>query len=197
VSDKGGHKTSFTEKDTKDWLDFANDQVFQPQINVRFKYLRTKPITVYEDLGNKINFRSIGLLPYVKRDDEAGRIWHNITDFGMLEPQVFNVFCVWDFDNDSDEGQGLAAFVAWKVRITADEMVKSGANYNMCMLKENNMADYEGSGCCHKYVFAHEAGHYLARFPYHTSQDGLLMTPGDLGRRLLKFDADKMNPTYL
>ena len=48
----------------------------------------------------------------------------------------------------------------------------------MCMLKANKMADYEGSGCCHKYVFAHEAGHYLARFPYHTSQDGLLMTPG-------------------
>jgi hypothetical protein len=52
------------------------------------------------------------------------------------------------------------------------------------------MADYEGSDCCHKYVFAHEAGHYLARFPYHTSQDGLLMTPGALGRRLLKFDEE-------
>jgi hypothetical protein len=24
VSDKGGHKTSFTESDTKDWLEFAN-----------------------------------------------------------------------------------------------------------------------------------------------------------------------------
>lgn len=24
MSDKGGHKTSFTESDTKDWLEFAN-----------------------------------------------------------------------------------------------------------------------------------------------------------------------------
>ncbi len=104
VSDKDGHKTSFTESDTKDWPEFANSQVFDPQINARFKHLRTKPIDIDEDLGNKINFRSIGLLPYVKREDEAGRLLHKITDFGMLEPQFLNVFCVWDFDNDSDEG---------------------------------------------------------------------------------------------
>ena len=96
----------------------------------------------------------------------------------MLEPQILNVFCVWDFDSDSDEGLGLAAFVASKVRITADKMEKVGCELQHVHAQREQHGDYEGSGCCHKYVFAHEAGHYLARFPYHTSQDGLLMTPG-------------------
>jgi hypothetical protein len=190
VSDNAGHKTTFSEKDTKAWTEFLNDEVFGPQVNVRFQYLSTGPVTIYEDLGDRIDFSAIGMMPYVKRNDgEASRIWHMITDAGMLHPEVFNVFCVWDFLNRSMDGQDHAAFVASKVRITADEMEKFGVNYNMCMLREN----VPGHGF-YDVVLAHEAGHYLNRLPFHTTGDGLLMTPGGAGIRLQKADARRMNP---
>lgn len=190
VSDCAGHHTTFTEDDTKAWTKFINESVFEPQVNVHFEYLSTSRITINEDLGERINFASIGMMPFVRRDgDEANRVWHLITDSGMLNPNVFNVFCVWDFANQSIEGKDHAAFVASKVHVTANEMEKSGVNYNMCMLKE----EVPGHAF-YRYVLAHEAGHYLNRMPFHTERDELLMTPGTGGTQLLKSDAARMNP---
>jgi hypothetical protein len=187
VSDNAGHKTTFTEKDTKSWTEFINEKVFGPQINVRFQYLSTTQIRINENLGDRINLANLGLMPYVKRDDkrEAAVIWHKITDAGMLHPNVFNVFCVWDFEAKSEAGQDAAAFVHSKVRVTLEQAEKLGANNNMCILKENTIA--------HGLVLAHEAGHYLKGD--HTEADGQLMNPGGAGLFLPKADAKTMNPT--
>lgn len=191
VSDNAGHTTSFTDADTKEWTDFINDEVFTPQVNAYFQHLSTESIKINEDIGDPIDFASIGLTPFVKREGDAGRIWHIITDSGMLQPEVFNVFCLWDFVNESIEGKNHAAFVAAKVCTTAEEMVNSGVNYNMCMLKEN-IRDQSAF----KSILAHEAGHFLNRLPAHTEGEELLMTPGAGGLLLRKSDAMSMNPTH-
>lgn len=190
VSDNAGHKTTFTDADTKSWTEFINDKVFEPQINVRFQYLSTGNIKINEDLGDRIDFEAIGDMPFVRREGKAGRVWHEITDAGMYDAHVFNVFCVWDFINNSTiEGAENVAFVSSKFHITADEMEKSGVTYNMCMLKQKiSERSY------FKYVLAHEVGHYLNRLPFHTEKEELLMTPGTAGIVLLKGDARRMNP---
>jgi len=189
VSDKAGHKTTFTEDDTKAWTKFINEEVFGPQINVEFQYLMTGRITIPEDLGERIDFSSIGDMPYVRRDGEAGRIWHMITDSSMRQAEVFNVFCVWDFVSQNEDGKDLAAFVASKSRVTVDEMQKSGVNYNMCMLKENTAYPL------YKQVLAHEAGHFLNRYPGHVEGEEELMAPGSGGLVLRKAEAKRMNPS--
>ncbi len=191
VSDKAGHHTTFSEKDTAAWTKFINETVFEPQVNVHFRHLSTERITIYEDLGDSINFEAIGLMPFIKRGDgEASRIWHLITDpHGMLDPHVFNVFCVWDFRNKSDGGDDNAAFVSSNAPVTAAEMEKSGVNFNMCMFRQKGSKD-----SYYKFVLSHEAGHYLNRIPFHTSEDELLMTPGTAGILLRKPDVKRMNP---
>jgi hypothetical protein len=190
VSDNAGHRTTISEKDTREWTQFINEKVFEPQINVHFEYLGTGKIRINQDLGDRIDFASIGDMPFVKRDDAAGRIWHEITDAGTFNAACFNVFCVWDFVNPSNEGDENVAFVSSKDRITAAEMETSGQNFNMCMFREKVDGDWY-----HKYVLAHEAGHYLNRMPFHTTRDDQLMTPGTAGTFLGKADAAKMNPT--
>jgi hypothetical protein len=190
VSDNAGHQTSFTKDDTEAWTKFINEEVFRPQINVDFQYLMTGRITIPEDLGDRIDFSSLSPMPHVGRDGEANRIWHMITGSpAMLHPEVLNVFCVWDFESPSSGEGDLAAFVASKTRVTVDEMQKSGVNYNMCMLKENVAFPL------YKEVLAHEAGHFLNRYPGHTDGEEDLMAPGSGGLLLRKSDARKMNPT--
>jgi hypothetical protein len=189
VTDKTGRKATFTDKDTKAWTEFMNTEVFEPQINVHFDYVDTVPIKVDVDLGDRIDFKAIGDMPFVKREGKAGENWHSIVDAGKVKSDVFNVFCVWDFENYETEGGETVAFVASRDRITSDQMAKSGQNYNICMFRQKASKDWY-----FKYVLAHEAGHYLNRMPAHTSGKDQLMTPGAAGSVLDKGDAARMNP---
>jgi len=189
VSDKAGHKTTFTDKDTREWTKFINEKVFQPQINVQFEYVSSEPIKLDQDLGDRIDFAAIGDMPYVKREGKAGETWHRIVDAGKIKSDVFNVFCVWDFVNHSNEGPENVAFVAARERLTHEQMAKSGVNYNVCMFRQKASEEWY-----FKYMLAHEAGHYLNRMPTHTTGDDQLMTLGTAGTSLNKADAARMNP---
>jgi hypothetical protein len=189
VSDKTGRHTTFSDKDTREWTKFINENVFEPQINVQFDYVSSEAIKVDLDLEDRIDFAAIGDMPFVKREGKAGENWHRIVDAGKIKSDVFNVFCVWDFVNPSNEGKENVAFVAGRERITAAEMEKSGVNYNVCMFRQKVKDSWYL-----KYVLAHEAGHYLNRMPTHTSGDDQLMTPGTAGTALNKADAARMNP---
>src|SRR5262249_57054935 len=116
-------------------------EVFEPQINVHFDYVDTVPIKVDVDLGDRIDFKAIGDMPFVKREGKAGENFHSIVDAGKIKSDVFNVFLLWDIINYSNEGPENVAFVASRERITADQMEKSGQNYNICMFKQKNVQD--------------------------------------------------------
>ena len=193
VSDKTGRRTTTTMKDVWTWMEIANRMIFSPQINVTFTLKSVQDVKVDMDLGDPIDFGSIGMMPFVEKVTPAEKKWHAITDRGALGRGVFNVFCVWDFVHSSDSEQ-FDAFVASKTRITAEEMERSGANYNMCIIK-----DKAGGGIVPEWmVYAHEAGHYLEGFPFHyEGRKGfypLMRGDGLLGARLLRRDAEKMNP---
>jgi hypothetical protein len=193
VSDKTGRRTTTGMQDVWTWMESANRMIFSPQINVTFSLKAVQDIKVDMDLGELIDFGSIGMMPFVEKVTPGEKKWHAITDRGYLGREVFNVFCVWNFTHSSDEEQ-FDAFVASKTRITAQEMEKSGANYNMCMIK-----DKAGGGIVPEWmVYAHEAGHYLEGFPFHyEGRKGfypLMRGDGLIGARLLRRDADKMNP---
>src|SRR5204863_5912997 len=132
-----------------------NEDVFEPQTNVQFEYVSSEAIKLDQDLGDRIDFAAIGDIPYVKREGKAGETWHRIVDAGKIKSDVFNVFCVWDFVNHSNEGEENVAFVAAQGRITAEQMEKSGVNYNVCMFRQK-----ASESRYFKYVLAHEAGHY-------------------------------------
>jgi hypothetical protein len=193
VSDKKGRKTTTTMQDVWSWMERANRMIFWPQINVTFVLKSVQDVKVDMDLGDPIDFGSIGMMPFVKKVTPEEKRWHAITERGALGREVFNVFCVWNFIHSRGEEQ-FDAFVASKTPITAQEMEKSGANYNMCIIK-----DKAGNGIVPEWmVYAHEAGHYLEGFPFHyEGRKGfypLMRGDGLIGARLLRRDADKMNP---
>jgi hypothetical protein len=202
VTDKTGRTTSTTDARAKEWVEYANKNIFEPQINVRFGPVSVQPIKIDEDLGDPIDFSGIGLMPYVPRRTDDEKRWHLITDKGDIKPSVFNVFCLWDFNAGGPDGQ-FSAFVQAKVKITAEEMAKSGANFNMCMMKgyDHVMKAIGMDMPRHaKLTFAHEAGHYLEGVPFHYEnlKEGfypLMRGDGLIGDRLLRRDADKMNKT--
>src|SRR5262249_9986543 len=136
------------------------------------------------------------LTPFVGRETPEEKRWHAITDYGDISRDVFNVFSVWDFIHTGDDHQ-FEAYVQCKTRISNDEMVKSGSNFNMCMMKDKKKILTGPAG-----IFAHEAGHYLEGYVNHyragsgsnmLNLDKLMREAGPHGWRLTKRDAEAMN----
>jgi hypothetical protein len=195
VRDAKGRRTSTAANDVEEMLAGGN-KILVPQVNVKFALKAVREITVNRDLGDPIRF-AFREIPFIKRETEEEENWHAITDFGDLSREVFNVFCLWSFVNRGSHEQ-FDAYCMSKTPITASEMARSGANVNMCVMKGSVHFKKEDLGR----LFAHEAGHYLTKFPSHYhAKDGdkevnqdKLMRDANPGLRLTKGDVEAMNP---
>ncbi|HEY3068277.1 MAG TPA: hypothetical protein VGL09_21005 [Methylomirabilota bacterium] len=190
MSDKK-HHTSTTEAEAKEWVAMASRRIFEPQINVKLALKSVRKKKIDRDLGDPIDFGSMGMMPFVKHDSDGDKRWHAITHGADVARGVFNVFCVWDFIHSGDDDQ-FSAFVKSKTFISASDMAKSGANFNMCMIKPEDKIAMTPAYT----VLAHEIGHYLEGFPFHYADTGdypLMRGDGAIGEHLYKRDAEKMN----
>jgi hypothetical protein len=192
ISDKTGRSTSTTEAEVKEWVAKASRLILEPQINVNLTLKSVQKKKIDMDLGDPIDFGSMGMMPFVKNESAGDKRWHAITQGADVSRGVFNVFCVWDFVHSGEDDQ-FAAFVKSKTHVTASEMSKSGANYNMCMIKPEDKITMTAAYV----VLAHEIGHYLEGFPFHyEDRDDYPLMRGDgvITSQMLKRDAEKMNP---
>jgi hypothetical protein len=163
VKDQAGHWTIRDERQVRKWVETTNELILGPQANVYFRVKSVEPLPVKGNRGAIIHFEPFNIsVPKTA----SHKNWHDITARGDPDPKVFNVFCVWDFYG----GSHWDAFVAARSPVDASKMALSGANVNMCIIKDQTSTSAAG-------VFAHEAVHYLSRLigVDHSSQDHRLM----------------------
>jgi len=111
----------------------ANSKVFSPQMNLTFAITAVKPLRISQDLGNPVDFKDLySDMIYVKHTTDAKTLAH-ITDNGDTTRQSSTFSCLWDFIHHDE---ALGRFVMMKQPIGASDMEKSGANRNMCMMKD-------------------------------------------------------------
>src|SRR5215207_3831248 len=86
-------------------LGITRRQLLEELDRPALKPLPTEPYVFAEWRVRRVGIRaaSLRMRPMVQSAGGAGRIWHMITDAGMLHAEVFNVFCVWDFNSQSNE----------------------------------------------------------------------------------------------
>lgn len=175
------HQTKRTAAELTAIVQESNKRILGPQANAYFELPpRVLPAPVRRNLGNVISFHPFTIS--VPRTP-SHRNWHDITQHGDLDPKVFNVFCVWDFSLENWDG-----FVGAKNRVGSTRMARSGANVNMCIIKDYPSTSDAG-------LFAHEAVHYLSRLigTSHSAGDDMLMREEGQaipGRRLSRADIE-------
>jgi hypothetical protein len=171
VQDKNGkgRATARSQSDVDAALPIMND-IWLPQANVEFTQRGTAEAKVYkQDFGDEVRFTAH--LPKVPLKEHEWDIVVAKRDFGA----DFNVFFVWEYEDNIDAGDGVDA---------------GTLAFQKSALVEDSLSGH-GLGR----TLAHEAGHNMGLPDDATVPLNLMISAGgDLDKRLSRAQIDRVNP---